>query len=364
MRAFPLAPLAALVALTLAAPAEAQISERTARIAPSVASFAIRDSADDVSLTQVAVPFFLALPVGQKLSFDIGGAFATTSFTRLGTTASFAGVTDVQVRGTWAATDFLVLTFGFNAPTGRATVPQERLELAGLAGTDILGLAVPAYGIGPAVTAGMALGRGFGDWNVSGGLSVRQASGFEPFAEQTTRFVPGSEYRFSGAIDRTAGAHRLSAGATYAMFGSQEFGTAATSTGDRLIVQAGYIGPLGDGKPELMVSGWHLATAAGLFNALPLPAQNLTNVQVALGFRVGESTIEPNLEARVWDGGPARTGNLTMLGVRTRIPVGGFVLFPGASFGVGSLSHSLGVTAPFSGSTTGFRATLGMGRSF
>lgn len=347
-----------------ATPLAAQLTDATLRIAPVVASFGVSDPAGRVSLSQTALPLFVAVPLGTRASLDVGTAFAATRFARGGTSRSLTGLTDVQVRGTYALTDRIVLTLGLNAPTGEATVRQGDLELVGMAGTDLLGLAVPAYGVGPAFTGGVAVGNTVGVWTLSGGLSIRQATGFKPFDNQTTRFVPGSEYRVSANAERDLAGGRLALGLTASAFGGVEFGTAATSTGNRYIMQGAWVGSLGERRPDLVVSGWLLSAGAGQFNALPLPAQTLGNLQVALGFGAGAATIEPNVETRLWNGGTGRTGHLTLLGVRTRVPVGRYTIFPGAAVGVGQLAHNLGVAAPFDGGLSGVRLTLGMSRTF
>jgi hypothetical protein len=342
----------------------AQITDGQVRIAPTAASWNVSTDSGRVGVSQIGIPIFVAVPVGEKFAVDIGTSFATSSFTRGGVSRSLSGLTDVQLRGVWAISDALVLTVGINAPTGQASVDRQNLELAGMIGTDILAMPVAAYGIGPAFTGGLVYGVEASSWNLSGGLSVRQATGFRPFADTTTRFVPGSEYRVAFNADREVGGGRLALGLSGSAFGGQTYGTAATSTGSRGIVQVAWAGPLGEGKPQLLVSAWHLLAAAGEFNALPIPAQNLSNLQAAVGFAVGAATIEPNIEARLWSAGTGRTGTLGLLGVRSRVPVGDFTIFPGAAFGLGTFGHNLGVSAPFEGNATGFRLTLGMARTF
>lgn len=360
----PWLPCAAMLVACSTWPLHAQLTDPTVRISPVAASYGVSDAAGRISVSQVAMPIFVAMPIGTRLSVDIGTAFASSSFSRGGTSRSLSGLTDVQLRSSFALTDRVVITFGVNAPTGDATVQQANLELAGMVGTDLLSLAVPAYGVGPAFTGGVAVGQTVGAWTLSGGISVRQATGFKPFDNQATRFVPGSEYRLSANGERDLAGGRLALGLTASAFGGVEFGTAATSTGSRYIAQGAWIGSLGDRKPDLVVSGWLLSAGAGQFNALPLPGQQLGNLQVALGFGAGRATVEPNLETRIWNGGTGRSGSITMLGLRTRIPVGAYTIYPGAAFGAGQMSHNLGVAAPFTGGLTGFRATVGMSRTF
>lgn len=356
---------AAIAALAAnAQPARAQVTDGQLRVAPTAAGWRIAADSGAVSVSQIAIPIFVAVPIGEKFAIDVGTSFATSSFSRGGVSRSLAGLTDVQLRGIWAVSDKVVLTIGINAPTGKATVDGQNFELAGMIGADVLSLPVTAYGIGPAFTGGIVYGVEAAGWSFSGGASVRQATGFRPFADTTARFVPGSEYRIAFNADREVGGGRLSLGATGSAFGGQSYGTAATSTGSRAVAQLAWSGALGDGGPQLLLSAWHLYAASGQFNALPIPSQNLSNVQAAVGFGVGTLTIEPNLEARLWSAGTGRAATLGLLGVRTRIPVGDFTLFPGAAMGLGTFSHNLGVSAPFEGNATGYRLTIGMGRSF
>jgi hypothetical protein len=356
----------ALAALALGAwpvASEAQLTERVVRIAPTLTSYKMSSPDSAASLTQTAVPIFIAFPIGAKASIDIGTAFGASSATVDGRAASINGLTDTQIRGSYALSDNVVITLGINAPTGKATISTSQLEIAGLLGTDLLGNAVPAYGSGLAITGGIAVGRQVGGWNVSGGASVRQATGFAPFDTGSVRFVPGSEYRGSLSGDRELGGGRLAIGMTASTFAGEKFGTTATATGNRYLGQAAWIGSLGEGRPDLVLSGWHLASGTGEYAGTTISSQQVTNLQAAVGFRFGEKTIEPTFEFRRWTAGENQRGTLSLLGVRTRIPVGGLTLFPGAAFGVGSLNHDLGSGA-FGGSLTGFRMTLGMARTF
>lgn len=355
--------------LLAAAPAVAgaQIAERAIRIAPSAASWSVADPTGTVAITQGAAPIFISMPIGSRAAFDVGTSFASSRLSRRFGSAdsvrSLGGLTDVQLRATFAATDRIVLTLGVNLPTGQATVTPQNLALAGMIGTDLLALAVPAYGIGPAVTAGLAAGREVGAWTVTGGLSLRHATGFQPFRDTSARFVPGSEYRVSATAEREAVGGRLSLGLTGSGFAGSKYGATATSTGARLIAQGGWAGSLGEGRPELVVGGWHLYTAPGDFAGRPIPAQQLTNVQMSLGFGVGTFTIEPTLEGRLWRTDAERSGQLALIGLRTRIPIGDLTLYPGAAWGTGRLSHSLGgngMASALSGSLTGYRVTVGL----
>lgn len=358
---------AALVLAVATPAARAQVAERAVRISPSATSWVVADSQGNVTVAQGAVPVFISVPLGRRVAFDIGTAFAASRITRqfgaVDSARTLGGVTDVQIRGTFAATDHVVLTLGVNVPTGQATVSQQALSLAGMIGTDLLALSVPAYGIGPAVTAGLAAGGEAGAWTLTGGASVRHATGFQPFSDSTARFVPGSEVRLSATADREAASGRLSLGVTGSGFTGSKFGTTATSTGARVIAQGGWSGKLGEGFPELAVAGWHLYTARGDFAGRPIPAQQLTNVQLSLGFGAGPVTIEPTLEGRLWRTDADRNGQLALIGLRTRIPIGNVVVYPGAAWGTGRMAHSLGgdgMAGPLTGSLTGYRATVGM----
>lgn len=352
--------------LATATSSEAQLTSGIVRIAPTAASWGFGTDSGRFSLSQMAIPIFVAVPIGEKFSVDVGTSFAVSAFSRGDDDdrRSLSGLTDVQVRGVWAITSSLVLTLGMNAPTGQATVARQDLELAGMMGADILAMPVTAYGIGPAFTGGLAYGIETSGWSVSGGASVRQATGFQPFADTTDRFVPGSEYRVAFNADREVGGGRLALGFSGSAFGGQKYGTVATSTGSRLVAQSAWVGSLGEGKPQLLVSAWHLFAGAGEFNRQPIPAQNLTNVQLAVGFSAGSATIEPTLEGRVWSAGTGRSGTLGLVGLRTRFVAGDYSIFPGASFGLGRFGHNLGVNPPFEGNATGFRVTIGMGRTF
>jgi hypothetical protein len=330
------------------------------RTAPQTVSYTYGVAGAKSTVSQFALPLFASVPINDKFSIDFGTAYAQSKFSAPAVASqTLSGLTDTQLRGSYSLNDgAVIITLGMNLPTGKATVPGGTANLAGLLGTDLLGFPVPIYGSGFAFTGGVAVARPMGDWNVGGGLSVRAASAFAPSADTSARFTPGTEFRGTLGADRALGAGRLALGATFSANGSQQYAAQPVTSGSRIVLQGGYLTPLGDGKRELFVSGWSMIIGAGNFNAKPIDGQNITSAQVALGFHVGSATIEPNIEGRFWNAGTAGSGTISFIGLRTRIPAGKVLIFPGASFGFGSLKSQVGATNIDAG-FSGFRATLG-----
>ncbi len=358
----PRRPLVAALCLALAPAALAaqDAGSSVLRGAPQAVSFSYGQTGAKTTVSQIAVPIYAAWSVTDHLTLDVGTAYAQSKYTSPGgTSQSISGLTDTQLRGAYSFPDIgLVLTAGLNLPTGMASVPKNATTLGGLVGVDLLGFPVPAYGSGFAFTGGLAVTRPAGDWTIGGGASVRAAGAFSPVADSTARFTPGTEYRASLGADRATGDGHLAFALTYSGNGGQQYNTLPVSSGNRLLFQGAWTTPLGGGKPDLFLSAWNLSIGNGTFNATPIAGQNLTNLQVALGFHAGSATIEPNVEGRVWRAGDAGNGVIGFVGLRTRIPAGAVTFFPGASYGFGSIKTNAGALQIDNG-FTGYRVSLG-----
>ena len=95
-----------------------------ARLAPQYVSYQVHEPADE-TITELAIPVFVAIPVGSRLSLDVGTAYARARVTSGVTRSEIAGLTDTQIRGTYTfGGDFVVLTAGVSLPTGESTVTR------------------------------------------------------------------------------------------------------------------------------------------------------------------------------------------------------------------------------------------------
>ncbi len=332
--------LVALAALPLAAQ-----DATTFRAGPTFVSYTVAGT----TTSQIAVPIVAIIPVSSRFSLDIATAFASTETKAGSSTSSISGLTDTQLRANYALNgDNLVLTVGFNLPTGKSAVQADQIAAAQAIGIDFFTFPVPAYGTGGAGTLGIAYAGQAGDWELGAGGSFRKATGFEPASGSSIKYTPGDEYRMRLGATRAVGDGRLALGVIFSAFGTPKYDTTSISTGPRAIIQAVYSQPTGVG--ELFLTLWNLYTGSGQLLAGKAEASNIVNLGVALGVRRGDITFEPNVEARLISQG-ASSGNLIFPGLRVRIPAGAWTIYPGLSGAFGSVVNQ---------SVSGFRGTLGV----
>ena len=315
--------------------------DASARTGPQYLSYDVGGPIDR-SFSQLTIPIAVVVPFSARFTLDLATAYAN-SRVRGTEASSVSGLADTQLRANYTlGNDAVVLTAGLNLPTGRATVDSSAVGAAGVIGNDFFAFPISNMGTGFGGTGGVAVAHPFGAWNVGAGLSLRYSAEYTPFdiAGTKTRYQPGQEYRARLGVDRAIGAGRAVFGFTYSAFGSDRAGSFTYGTGDRYVVQTGFTTPFRG--VDLSLSAWNLYHAKGQTAAgTTAPWENVANVALAAGFRVGSVTLEPNAEWRAWnedaDGGPRRLGTLASFGMRTRMAVAGLTLSPGASFSTGNL---------------------------
>ena len=344
------------------------------RLAPQFHQYRLKDPAGE-TISQVAIPVFVSVPLSQRLTLDVGTSYARSRVTAGGATSEISGLTDTQVRGNLTlGSDFVVLTAGLNLPTGRSSVTLDQFAAAGLIGNDFLAFPISNMGTGFAVTGGVAVARPVGDWNLGVGGTVRRSTSYEPFdiPGQTLRFQPGNEYRARVGVDRTVGAGRVALGLTYSAFGKDDVGGSVYNTGDRVIAQGVYSAAFPG--HELTVAAYNVFRAPGSYaSGEPTGRENIANLFTSVGLHALGTIVEPSVELRHWlQNVPATTSGtstiparsqssvLGTLGVRTRVTVAGTRVFPSVGYTAGSMATSDASGVPAHAGLTGFKAQLAM----
>jgi hypothetical protein len=337
--------LPALVAALLLAssPLAAQLENSAVLTAPTYTSLTFGSGASSRSVSQLALPVVVILPFGERISVDVSTAFASSTVTADDSTASeISGITDTQIRANFRIfADNVLFTVGVNLPTGQYSVPEDQQEAAGQIGNDFLYYPISSMGNGLAMTGGVAYARPLGAWNVGGGASARKSTEFAAFevASSDFRFTPADEYRVSLNADRPVGDGAVSLGLTYSVFGEDIADTTTYSTGDRIIATAGWNFPVGGN--DVFLSAWNLYRLDGEVLGDDAPAENVFNLAAAVSIPLNMMLLQPNVETRLWQVGGARAGNLVTAGLRLRVPVGAFGVFPSVGYSVGNLYSTL-----------------------
>lgn len=316
-------------------------------------------------IRQFAFPIGVLVPVGQRFSFDVGTAYATTS-TRdsTGKNETFSSLTDAQVRMSYVlGTDALVASVMVNLPTGKQTTTLRQFGVASSASSSFLLFPVNSYGSGTSVTPGLAAATSAGPWNLGLAASLRFSAEYNPFndaSNKSVKYQPGIETRIRAGADRLVGQSRLTLGATFSTFGNDELrgggfaGGSEVSPGNRFLFDVGLLAPMGRGTVSIYAWDFFRASSNSGDTTSLGNRENIFTAGVSGTFPVGpKMALEPVVEGRVWS---PETGSGYLLGAGTglRIDLSPALTFvPAIRVDFGHLETPTGA----SGSLTGWGLT-------
>ena len=361
-----------LAASSFTLPAAGQsIVDAEYRLAPQWTEYRI-DAPVGMTISELAIPLFVSVPVGSRTSVDIGTAYARAQVTSGAEHSEIAGLTDVQLRAQYTlGTDRVVLTGGVNLPTGNASVSADQLAAASLIGSDFLAFPVSNMGTGLAITGGAAMAYPLGAWNLGAGASIRRSRAYEPFdvPGESFRYQPGNEVRLRVGVDRPVAEGRVAFGATYAAFGRDDAGGYAYNTGDRIIALGELTGRVGE--QDYTIAAYNVFRAPGAYASGDRAGrENIADLFLSLGVHTLGTVVEPSVELRHWlqnlydagvATGPARSqsSRLATLCLRARMEAGRFELFPtGGYTAFGRLATTDDAGAPVQARLSGFHLAL------
>jgi hypothetical protein len=321
-------------ALLVAGQARAQgnlVSTRSVITGVQARSYSIEDGTET---RQFAFPLAFAMPLADRLSFDIGAYYASTE----SEDNTLSGLTDTQIRASYVfGRDALVATLMVNLPTGK-TQEFDQTATSGAAAANFLSFPVNAYRTGTSVTGGLAAATELGSWNVGIAGSVRMSGEYEPFSDIDTKYSPGAEARIKLGADRLIGSSRLNFGFTFSTFGNDDFqdlgggGSGQYQPGNRFIGEIALAFIAGNGSITGYIWDYYRAEAEGSSNK-----ENILALGASGSWPIGSNMrLEPLVESRFWspeDG----NGKLFGAGAALRIPLGErFTLSPAGRFDFGS----------------------------
>ena len=301
------------------------------------------------SVSEVAIPFAVVWPASARLSFDLGGRWASASRKDSAGTATISGLTDIQVRGVYQLVpDVATFTVSVNLPTGTTKITDAQLLTAGAIASDILPYPVANFGSGFNVTSGVALAVPVAGWALGAAGSYRLNGAFTPFADPALcaptgcSYKAGGEFRLRVGADRVIGQGRLSFGLTFSTFGEDEFGSSPIfQSGKRYIGQGSWSFPVGN--VGLQVYAWDLYRSPGSLpgaGGLTTQKRNVLAFGAAGSVQMGRNVLRPQVEYRIHtlgDSTLASAGKLLSLGVQYQWAVSDrFTLLPSARFDTGS----------------------------
>ena len=291
---------------------------------------------DGTKTTQFAFPLAFAMSVNERLSFDIGGYYATTE----SEDKTITGLTDTQVRASYMfGRDALVATLMVNLPTGKIQDSDET-PTSGAAAANFLSFPVNAYRTGTSVTGGLAAATELGSWNVGIAGSLRYSGEYEPFNDIATRYSPGTEARLKLGLERLLGQSRLMVGFTFSTFGNDNFedlgggGSGEYQPGNRYIGEVALTFLAGNGSVTGYLWDYYRNSAGGTGTA---NKENILAMGANGSWPLGGSVrMEPLIEARFWSPEEGN-GKLFGAGAAFQVPMSErFTLSPSARFDFGS----------------------------
>jgi hypothetical protein len=283
---------------------------------------------------QFAFPIAFAMPVNERLSFDIGTYYASTK----SDDNTIDGLTDTQLRASYVfGRDAIVATMMVNLPTGKSQTLAESFT-AGAVAPNFLSFPVNVYRTGVSVTGGLAAATELGSWNVGLATSLKYSGEYEPFSDNdSTTYSPGAEARFKLGLERLLGSSRLTFGFTFSTFGNDDFaniggGSGQYQPGSRFIGEAALAFLAGNGSITGYIWDYYRAAAEGSSNQ-----ENILTIGANGSWPIGNNMrLEPLVEGRFWSPEEG-SGKLFGAGAGLRIPMGErFVISPSGRFDVGS----------------------------
>jgi hypothetical protein len=255
-------------------------------------------------------------------------------------------------------------------------VTTDQQTAAGRIGSDFLAFPISNMGTGLAATAGIAVARPLGDWNIGFGGAVRHSASYDPFdvtlppGQPVLRFTPGDEYRARVGVDRGLLAGRMSLGLTYSAFGNDDAGGSVYNTGNRLIAQAIVTNSVAGST--VTFAGYNVFRAPGKYaSGDPAGRENIANGYLGVGLNMLGTLVEPSVEVRHWlqnipgvtvgtttTTDRSQSSYLGTIGLRTKIPAMGFAAYPSVGYTMGKLATADASGAPVQADLTGFKAQL------
>ena len=174
-------------------------------------------------LTQWSIPVSVVMPVGQRWTFDLTSAYASSDVSLSSVDPltgsdgyTLSGLADVRLRATGRIVgDAVLVTAGINLPTGKTKLDEEELSALRVVAAPALSLQVPVLGVGGTGTLGVILARQLGAWGSAFGVSYEMRNKYSPVsiaAGLPVDLSPGDAVRLSLGVDRLIGQKSMTVG--------------------------------------------------------------------------------------------------------------------------------------------------------
>jgi len=298
----------ALAGALVAAPLGAQ---QTIRISANYMGYAFDEGLGADAAQLFVMPLAVRFVVTPTVILDVSSSWAQGRIERSNTQFTLQGVTDTNLKLSYSATPWAMLSVGASLPTGDPTHDGEEAIVASVLATDLLSFREATWGSGLAFTSAVATAARVGGWGVglAGAYSVRGE--FDPSTDVELSYRPGNETRVRLGLDRNIGTNTFTAGATFRVYAAdQANGTNLFQAGHRMRIDATYAFRAGAGV-------WTIYAADVIRSNGDLTLSIVDN----LGAIVGDTAIATAKQ------------NLAVFGLTGPIAVGGgFIFRPAIDF--------------------------------
>ena len=226
------------------------------------------------SASQLSVPITAVVPLGERWTFDLCGAYSRgtlrldTADARGNTRYELAGLTDVKLRLAGRLRgDAVLLTLGANVPTGRTGLAGAEYQALRVLAAPALRFQTTALGGGFGATTGLVLARQVAGWAWALGASYEVRGSYSPVDAQllgvgADELNPGDVLHLSVGSDGLVGPHRASLALSADVYGADRL-TMRDATTDSTRAAGYRLGPV-------LTAEWQMQLAARGFRELSL----------------------------------------------------------------------------------------------
>jgi hypothetical protein len=309
------------------APARAQVRVESAVLYESYSfgnAFTIGGSPGISGVSQLSVPFTLALPLGGRASLTASGGYVRTELTASDTSEPIepvTGLTDAELRLQVALVPGRLLFIATGAaPTGQASVDARQTGVLTVLVRDVLGFSTRTLGSGGNYGAGLAAAVPAGSMAFGFAGAYTRFGTYEPVAGTDRRLQPAGEIRLRAGLEGPVGSSGyVRAAGIFSRRGRDEInGEAVVDPSSRVASYLSYDGRVGGGG--FLAYAYDLYRAgASLEGPALLPKANLfaAGLQLTLAIR-RDTRLQPRVELRRTDQATDGSDTLERLGTSFR----------------------------------------------
>ena len=309
------------------------------------------DSVHVAHVWQFSIPIDIAVPVGDRFTFDASGAYQTGTVQLTGQDTALhmshytlSGLTDIKLRMVARLVgDNVLLTLGVNAPTGTTNLTAEQYKALRILAAPALELPNATLGTGPGGVVGLVLAKHIAGWSWAIGGSYELRGSYVPIEAYAAfasapNYQPGNTAHFELGADGYLGSSNMTLGLTGNVY--QHDALTTTDAGGAKYTAKVHLGPSFQATWQ-----WQFATP---------------------GFRELSLYAVDRYRTKYDEGGPSiagTSGNYLDAGVRAALPLGEFTSW---TVGLGFVDQT-GLSVDNSFATAGIVAgtvTLGLAQDF